>query len=325
MVKKVILILSIILMIMCSTISSYATVPNNTGYKLAEVSFEEIEVKAANDTSRASMSINRIIGATITLVQIIARLIAVIIIIVAVVKTVKVNIEKDKIEKSVDVDQEKVEEIKNKIEKTKRDNIIRIVFALAFMVAAGILSVTKTLKPIIYIYPETDNMNVSVTLSNPDKITCSYPKYDNGWDVVVNKDGTIKEQGKERSYYSLYWEGLIHKKDFKDGFVVKGEDTAAFLEEKLELLGLNEKEAEEFIIYWLPKMEKNNYNLIRFLEDDEYNEEMELIVDPKPDTLIRVQMQFKPLLFKKDIPEQKLGKVDRKGYTVVEWGASEVR
>jgi hypothetical protein len=193
------------------------------------------------------------------------------------------------------------------------------------MVAAGILSVTKTLKPIIYIYPETDNMNVSVTLSNPDKITCSYPKYDNGWDVVVNKDGTIKEQGKERSYYSLYWEGLIHKKDFKDGFVVKGEDTAAFLEEKLELLGLNEKEAEEFIIYWLPKMEKNNYNLIRFLEDDEYNEEMELIVDPKPDTLIRVQMQFKPLLFKKDIPEQKLEKVDRKGYTVVEWGASEVR
>ena len=30
------------------------------------------------------------------------------------------------------------------------------------------------------------------------------------------------------------------------------------------MLGLNENESEEFIIYWLPKLEANKYNLIRF-------------------------------------------------------------
>ena len=46
------------------------------------------------------------------------------------------------------------------------------------------------------------------------------------------------------------WFVMHLSSDFSEGFVVKGEDSAAFLEEKLEILGLNYKEAEEFIIYW---------------------------------------------------------------------------
>ena len=42
-----------------------------------------------------------------------------------------------------------------------------------------------------------------------------------------------------------------------EGFCVKGEDTAAFLEDALSKLGLNRKEANEFIVYWLPLMEQN--------------------------------------------------------------------
>ena len=57
---------------------------------------------------------------------------------------------------------------------------------------------------------------------------------------------------------------VVEFKVEKEGFIVKGEDTAKFLEEKLEILGLNEREAEEFIIYWLPKLEANKYNYIRF-------------------------------------------------------------
>ena len=40
-------------------------------------------------------------------------------------------------------------------------------------------------------------------------------------------------------------------------------------EEKLAILGLNEREAEEFIIYWLPKLESNKYNYIRFATEEE--------------------------------------------------------
>ena len=38
---------------------------------------------------------------------------------------------------------------------------------------------------------------------------------------------------------------------------VAGSDTAAFLEDALEQLGLSRAEANEFIIYWLPRMQEN--------------------------------------------------------------------
>ena len=49
-------------------------------------------------------------------------------------------------------------------------------------------------------------------------------------------------------------------------------DVIKFLEEKLGILGLTEREAEEFIVYWLPLMEKNKYNYIRFETLEEINE-----------------------------------------------------
>ena len=128
-----------------------------------------------------------------------------------------------------------------------------------------------------------------------------------------------------KKLYSLYWEGLnTTKPNYKEGFIVKGEEVATFLEEKLEILGLNEREKEEFIIYWLPLMEKNRYNYVRFETIDEIKENMDLIINPKPDTLIRINMEFKPLLFPIDVEIQKLEKVERKGYTVVEWGGTKL-
>ena len=71
-------------------------------------------------------------------------------------------------------------------------------------------------------------------------------------------------------------------------------------------------------------MEKNNYNLIRFIPLEELNEENELIIERKPDTLIRVMMEYKPLLFKINVEEQQLEKASREGFTVVEWGGTEL-
>ncbi len=178
-------------------------------------------------------------------------------------------------------------------------------------------------KPLIYIYPGKD-MDVSIKLSNPELLSTTYPKYNNGWNVRVLKDGTIKYDGKE--FYGLYWEGSGHEVNVtNEGFVVKGEDVATFLEEKLAILGLNEREANEFIIYWLPKMEHNKYNYIRFETREEIDSYMKLDITPKPDSVIRVVMDFKALDEKIDVKEQKLETVSRTGYTVVEWGGSEIR
>ena len=175
-------------------------------------------------------------------------------------------------------------------------------------------------KPMIYLYPEED-INVNIKLGNPDKLTVSYPKYNDGWNVLAKKNGTLISGSRE--YYGLYWEGVKKTKlDMSKGFVIKGEDTASFLEEKLAILGLNERETNEFIVYWLPKMEKNKYNFIRFSTREEIDNYMPIYFTPRPETFIRINMEFKPLSDILMIEEQILEKEYRKGFTVVEWGGT---
>ena len=127
--------------------------------------------------------------------------------------------------------------------------------------------------------------------------------------------------------YGLYYECKNNKSyNIEDeGFVIKGEDSAEFLEEKLEILGLTEREAEEFIIYWLPKMEGNKYNYIRFASLDEINKDMPLQINPNPDTVIRVIMTYKGLDNPIKVREQNLITTERKGFTLVEWGGVEMK
>lgn len=183
-----------------------------------------------------------------------------------------------------------------------------------------------TEKPIIYIYT-TKKIKVSVKLGNLQCLSCTYPKYTDEWNVIANSDGTLIDLATNRKLYALYWEGknLPKNTDMTEGFCIKGEDTAKFLEEKLGILGLNERETEEFIIYWLPKMERNKYNYIRFETIEEQNNAMPLTINPKPDNLIRVMMDWKELDNKIELKEQVLNIPKREGYTVVEWGGSELK
>lgn len=179
-------------------------------------------------------------------------------------------------------------------------------------------------KPVIYLYPEKD-MIVNVELDFNGRLTHTYPKYDKGWMVYAKSDGTLYDKdGNE--YYALYWEG--HEKEpFKidEGFVIEGAKTTEFLEDALATLGLNRREANEFIIYWLPQMENNPYNLIHF-STEQYEEMAELKIMPEPETVIRVMMVFQPLTDIIEIPKQDLSKMKKKrnGFTVVEWGGKKL-
>ncbi|MBQ1373268.1 hypothetical protein IIY66_00475 [Candidatus Saccharibacteria bacterium] len=178
-------------------------------------------------------------------------------------------------------------------------------------------------KPIIYIYPEKET-ELTVRLGSPEKLTTSYPNYGDGWQVIAEPGGRLIDTKTNRELYSLYWEGTDGEFDITDdGFVVASADVMDFLEEKLALLGLSDREANEFIIYWLPKLQKNKYNYIRFASRNEIDEYMPLDIMPRPDTLIRVLMIAKPIDDSIDIPEQILGPTpERSGLTVVEWGGT---
>lgn len=177
-------------------------------------------------------------------------------------------------------------------------------------------------KPMIYLYPK-EKTEVEVVLGNSSVLSTTYPKYHDSWNVIAYPDGSLMDSKTNREYYGLFWEGVNHPSIIHDtGFVVKKEDTVSFLEEKLRILGLTEKEADEFIIYWLPKLEVNSYNYIYFESMEEIEGYMPLSITPSPDTIIRIQMDYKPLTKPIKVVEQELKPMNRDGFTVVEWGGS---
>lgn len=176
-------------------------------------------------------------------------------------------------------------------------------------------------KPVLYLHPE-ETAEVSVKLDYQGRLTTTYPAYNDGWVVTAEPDGTLEMDGKEYSY--LFWEGVSDAEyDFSKGFVVAGEDTAEFLQEKLALLGLTPREYNEFIVFWLPRMEGNPYNLIAF-QGAAYTDSAPLEVEPEPDTVLRVFMAYQALEEPMEVPEQELVPTERVGFTLVEWGGTYV-
>ena len=178
-------------------------------------------------------------------------------------------------------------------------------------------------KPVIYLYPEQET-TVSVSLDYAGTLTATYPAYENGWTVTAEPDSTLyDENGDEYSY--LFWEGENNTDyDFSTGFCVAGADTAHFLREKLAEIGLTPREYNEFIVYWLPKMQDNPYNLISF-QSEAYTDAAKLDIDPTPDSVLRVFMAWKPLHRAQNIEPQTFASFERNGFTVVEWGGCEVK
>ena len=178
-------------------------------------------------------------------------------------------------------------------------------------------------KPVIYLYPE-QKTTVSVSLDYAGTLTATYPAYEDGWCVTAEPDGTLHdENGNEYSY--LFWEGENKTDyDFSTGFCVAGADTADFLREKLAEIGLTPREYNEFIVYWLPKMQENPYNLISF-QSEAYTDAAKLDIDPTPDSVLRVFMAWKPLSKPQTIEPQTFTPFARDGFAVVEWGGCEVK
>ncbi|MCR5251008.1 MAG: hypothetical protein K6E50_10425 [Lachnospiraceae bacterium] len=194
-------------------------------------------------------------------------------------------------------------------------------------------------KPVVYLYGEEPMMeaHVELTLSDPSRLCATWPAPEekNGsfvWDVYAEKDGTLHgKDGYEYSY--LFWEATDYgAHDFEQGFCVAGEDTGDFLRGKLAEIGLTPKEYNEFIVYWLPRMQSNAYNLISFEgldPDDDYNRACALRVTDsegeEADSMLRVMMVWQALDAPVEIEAQSFDGFERNGFTVVEWGGTEIK
>lgn len=180
-------------------------------------------------------------------------------------------------------------------------------------------------KPVIYLYPEKTTQ-VSLKIDFNGKMLTTFPKYENGWNIIANPDGKIYDSKTNRTYTSLFWDGnyTISEEKIKEGFIVHRSNLIAFFIEKLELIGLSSNETNDFIQYWLPILEKNETNFIHFTTNKDYEIYSNNLVIPTPNTSIRIMMEFCKADKNLHILPQKLINTKREGFTLIEWGGCEI-
>jgi hypothetical protein len=175
-------------------------------------------------------------------------------------------------------------------------------------------------KPVIYLYPQKTT-NVSVTVEPKGGLTKSEPTYNGGWNVTASPDGKLIEVKSGKTYPYLFWEGRggLYETP-KKGFVISKGEVHEFLNTKLALLGLNKKEIADFEEFWEPHMQSAPYYFVAFLGTESMNQLAPLSITPKPDTVIRVLMDFTPLQKPVEVESYDISTPARKGFTVLEWG-----
>lgn len=175
-------------------------------------------------------------------------------------------------------------------------------------------------KPVIYLYP-TQTERVRVRVAPQGGMSVSDPAYGTGWHVLATPEGVLTNVADGKTYPYLFWEGRggMYATPTR-GFSVKREDMHEFLVAKLHDLGLQGREVDDFIEFWEPKMQAAPHYFVTFMGNDIMDALAPLSITPKPDTVIRVLMDFTPLQQPAQATGYTIRTPVRKGFTVVEWG-----
>lgn len=203
-------------------------------------------------------------------------------------------------------------------------------------------------KPVIYLYPQSPT-EVHVQFQNPIHLTTDIPTYSNGWNVLANPDGELKDLrpaatdcsklntkaiGSEYAasacakglYPYLYWAGQSSGSYpvEKDGWVVSRQDLQSFMNGTLNSVGFTAQEKSDMLSYWIPAMLQKGalYYRISFLQTAQMDSFIPMKVTPQPDSVYRLFLDWSPLSSEPAMtpqPEQ-LSHVVRRGFTLVEWG-----
>lgn len=174
-------------------------------------------------------------------------------------------------------------------------------------------------KPVIYLYPTKDTLTTVKVGAN---ITKSEPLYSQkGWTVLAHPNGQLDYQG--QVYPNLFWEGTglgIYPNLTNYGFVVSQKELISTLKSQLKQQGLNTQETADFMDFWTEKLPTTPYVRLTWLDTADMNQLAPLSVSPKPDTTIRIFLDFAGLSNPIKLIPQKLSAPPRLGFTLVEWG-----
>lgn len=185
----------------------------------------------------------------------------------------------------------------------------------------------RILKPVLYIYPPQETI-VQIKHHYRGKHTFTYPLYENGWKVLAKPNGDIINLKDSTQHRYLFWEGIsdMSKQELKntEGFIIDSGDIVSFLEKTLSHIGLNPFESNDFITFWAPRMIMNKRCFIHFRINDNIRNTSFLEIEPKPESILRVFMEYTHQIPDWEIKEQSLPAFKRSGYSVIEWGGTEL-
>jgi hypothetical protein len=174
-------------------------------------------------------------------------------------------------------------------------------------------------KPVVYLYPTKDTLT---TIKVGANITKSEPLYSaNGWTVLAHPNGQLDYQG--QTYPNLFWEGTglgAYNSHSGEGFVVSQKDLLPTLKKQLQQQGLTDSESADFLAFWSSKLPQTPYVRLTWLNTGDMNTLAPLTVFPRPQTAIRVFLDFAGLDKPINLLPQKLSAPQRQGFTLVEWG-----
>jgi len=219
------------------------------------------------------------------------------------------------------------------------------------MTRANVITITtsrgKHHKPVIYVYSEEPHVSVRVTLAFDGVLTHLYPlpslvhpNKSVSWDITTQENGYITKD--DNSYRYLFWEGdvqqqrlihLVYQFTKRSATLVATTALVSYLEQSLVALGMIDNEIQDFMTYWLPILNKYEFNYIQFI-DKTYTDSAPLTTQPAYQNCLRVFMLFAgcdpPLAQLTELSLTKLAPApqdtlfNRDGLTVVEWGGMNV-
>lgn len=180
----------------------------------------------------------------------------------------------------------------------------------------------KARKPVIYLYP-TRAERVDVRVSPGGALSATWPPAPEGhWHVHAEPDGSLRVG--ERSLRYLFWEaeGAPFGLDPSASGVVAGREAGAWLEALAVSHGLTGPETADLVSYWLPELSAHAFVRVQ-LVSEAFDAWAPLVVEPSPDTLIRLFFVWAPCegpAVARPLPLPP----ERRGFTVVEWGGARV-
>lgn len=172
-------------------------------------------------------------------------------------------------------------------------------------------------KPNIYLYPE-ETVYLDITLDFPQggHVTTSIPEYGTGWNVRVESDGTI-----DGKYGYLFYESQNPDVfQYRNGWTVENGDLEEFFRINLSAYGFAGREIEDFIEWWIPRLDGGCYNIYPQTAA-EIDPVVKLNISIEPDSVQRLSYAVKETSScVNHLDEPVIEQFVREGFSVLEWG-----